>query len=104
MNTVYHLSAPTYEAYKQKLAQMENDFDPALCCATVVWTPSGLKDYYEKVGWEGQPLGKVFSNLGLQRASEEFYKLTKKGVSEKDAWLEVYSKECSKAGARKRLA
>ncbi len=96
MNTVYHLPTRTYDEFKAKIDKMASEGDPALCCATVVWRPSGLSDYYETLGWEGQPLGKVFSNLGIQKASELFYSLTKnKQMSEKDAWLEVYSRECA---------
>ncbi len=96
MNSIYHLPARTYDEFKAKIDQMASEGDPALCCATVIWRPSGLADYYKALGWEGQPLGKVFSNLGIQKASEMFYHLTKNGrMSEKDAWLEVYSRECS---------
>lgn len=91
MNSVYHLLAPTYEEFKKKL---DESMDEGLCCATIVWRPSGLTDYYKNHGWEGQPLAKVFKCLGVQRASELFYELTKNGkTSEKDAWLDVYSKE-----------
>ncbi len=92
MNSVYHFLAPTYEEFRKKLDETMNE---GLCCASIVWRPSGLTDYYDRHGWEGQPLSKVFSNLGIQKASEMFYHLTKKGISDKDAWLEVYSKEVS---------
>lgn len=94
MNSTYHLPAPSYDAFKKKLDKMLNEEDAALCCANIVWRPSQLGEYYERTGWEGEPLGKVFKNLGLQKASVMFYDLViKKGVPEKDAWLEVYSKE-----------
>ena len=94
MNSVYHMLAPSKEEFDQKLQQMIDDEDPALCCASVVWRPSQLTDYYKTLGWEGQPLGKVFKNLGVQRASEMFWTLVvKENVPLKDAWLEVYSRE-----------
>ena len=94
MNTVYHISAPSYEEYKRILQEMLDSEDAALCCASVVWRPSQLADYYKSQNWEGQPLGKVFKNIGIDRASDMFYDLTvKKGVPAQDAWLEVYSKE-----------
>lgn len=97
MNTTYHLSAPTYEEYKRILQEMLNSEDAALCCASVIWRPSGLADYYKSKGWDktNEPLGKIYKNLGLQKASEMFYNLTSKGTSEDDAWLAVYSRECS---------
>ena len=94
MNSVYHMLAPSKEEFDRKLQAMIDEEDPALCCASVVWRPSQLTDYYKTLGWEGQSLGKVFKNLGVQRASVMFWNLViKRGLPEKDAWFEVYSKE-----------
>ncbi len=94
MNTTYHLLAPSKEEYDKMLEKMVADQDPALCCANVIWRPSQLTEYYEANGWEGQPLGKIFKNLGIQKASMMFYNLVvNRCIPEKDAWLEVYSKE-----------
>lgn len=94
MNSIYHICVPSYEEYRRILQKMLNNEDAALCCASVIWRPSQLSDYYKSKNWEGRPLGQVFKNIGLDKASEVFYDLTvKKHMSEDEAWLEVYSKE-----------
>lgn len=97
MNTVYHLLARTYEEYKAKIDRMASEGDPALCCASVIWRPSGLTEYHEprkESRFAGQTLYKMFPRLGVQGASMLFYNLTKSGkFTDDEAFEKCLAKE-----------
>ena len=52
-----------------------------------------LKEKYTK--WNGRPINEVFRNLGEEKAEKLYNQKRSEGLSVNDAWLEVYSIECS---------
>lgn len=43
----------------------------------------------------GRPINEVFCNLGVEKAEELYNQKLRDGLNPEDAWLEVYSMECS---------
>lgn len=52
-----------------------------------------MRNYAEQ--WGGRPINEVFHNLGPEKAEELYNQKINEGLSPDDAWLEVYSEECS---------
>ena len=49
---------------------------------------------YDKKRWNGRDVNEVFKNLGEEKANEIYEQKIAEGMSDDDAWLEVYSMEC----------
>lgn len=52
-------------------------------------------DRYNKGRWDGNLPSEIFRNLGEKKAEEMYNKYIEQGMSDEDAWLEVYSAECN---------
>ena len=52
-----------------------------------------VKDHYTP--WEGRPLNEVFQHLGEEKAAKMYDMCIEQGMSKDDAWMQVYSIECS---------
>lgn len=66
-------------------------------------TPS-LRDFYKGGAWEGRPINDVFRNLGEVKAESLYRECVKSGMCADDAWMSVYSVECSLDAPDKEVA